>query len=607
MIANWLKIVSILIGGTVAAAGAAYVTGVFEPSPGSPRVEAAAQQPRTGQAGEGKEAPEDGDAMAGEGEKADGGEQQVASLPPSDEPADAGAPAKPSGPTGDVIVPAFDLVRVEPDGSLVIAGIAAPGSTVEVIAGATVIGTEEAGVTGDFAVVLDEPLDPGDYTIVLRSTTQDNVVTTSAQTAIISVPETEDGQVLALVEEPGEPSRLITVPSAPEPKEEMAAKGDRPATPKAGEEAVAEADGAAGEQQPKPAMQADAGDAASEPKPEMNADAGDATEESGAKPEMKADVPEADGQETELAGAQEAPAGETAPAKEQQVAAADQSPAEAPEAEKPARPRVAVEAVEIEGRKVFVAGYAEAGSTVRVYANDILLGQATASDAGRFLIEAEKDLPVGDYIVRADMLSPDKADVVARAAVPFEREPGEKLSAVAPQEPIQVMAEPETAAAEEDAATEEMASDEAGAPAEELAGETASDGTATGPETETTEMAALDQGEGADAQPIEPQSRTEPESAVQPTAPKLENVSGAVIIRRGDTLWHLSRRVYGRGIRYTTIYLANQDQIADPDMIWPGQVFSVPGETEEGEEADMSAVAEQMADPDETSEDVVTR
>ena len=35
---------------------------------------------------------------------------------------------------------------------------------------------------------------------------------------------------------------------------------------------------------------------------------------------------------------------------------------------------------------------------------------------------------------------------------------------------------------------------------------------------------------------------------------------GAVISRRGDSLWRISRRVYGRGVRYSTIYLANQKQ-----------------------------------------------
>ena len=65
-------------------------------------------------------------------------------------------------------------------------------------------------------------------------------------------------------------------------------------------------------------------------------------------------------------------------------------------------------------------------------------------------------------------------------------------------------------------------------------------------------------------------------------APKLQSVDSAVIIRRGDTLWRISRRVYGRGIRYSTIYLANEKQIEDPDRIWPGQVFKVPEKSNDG-------------------------
>jgi nucleoid-associated protein YgaU len=74
---------------------------------------------------------------------------------------------------------------------------------------------------------------------------------------------------------------------------------------------------------------------------------------------------------------------------------------------------------------------------------------------------------------------------------------------------------------------------------------------------------------------------------------KLQEADGAVIIRRHDTLWQISRRVYGRGIRYSTIYLANQDEIQDPDLIYPGQVFRVPDKTKEGVTADMSAIADQ--------------
>ena len=52
--------------------------------------------------------------------------------------------------------------------------------------------------------------------------------------------------------------------------------------------------------------------------------------------------------------------------------------------------------------------------------------------------------------------------------------------------------------------------------------------------------------------------------------------SGKAIIRRGDNLWTIARRVYGEGLKYTTIYQANTGQIRDPDRIYPGQVFDLP-------------------------------
>ena len=75
-------------------------------------------------------------------------------------------------------------------------------------------------------------------------------------------------------------------------------------------------------------------------------------------------------------------------------------------------------------------------------------------------------------------------------------------------------------------------------------------------------------------------------------------MQGAVIIRRGDSLWRISRRVYGHGVRYSTIYLANQEQIRDPDRIWPGQVFRMPEKTKEGEPADMTAIGDQATTTD---------
>ena len=61
---------------------------------------------------------------------------------------------------------------------------------------------------------------------------------------------------------------------------------------------------------------------------------------------------------------------------------------------------------------------------------------------------------------------------------------------------------------------------------------------------------------------------------------------GNVIVQPGNSLWVISRSVYGEGQQYTVIYAANADQIRDPDLIYPGQVFRVPEEGEEDEEDD---------------------
>lgn len=445
MAINPLKIFLLAAGGSAAAATVAYVSGALDPYLAPPAA--------------------------------------IASLPAPNSPA-ADKPAEPAKPTAEapagaapaVVAPTFDVVRVEDNGAVVIAGKAAGGAKVEIVTGSQVIGAAVAGADGDFAVVLDKPLKPGDYQIVLRATAPDNVVATSTETAVVSVPSEPGGQVLALVEEPGKPAELITVP--------------------------------------KPA-------------------------------EAPAKLPAA-----------EQPANAPATTPEAQTAT---QPAPAKSAVATAQAKVVVEAVEIEGKKIFIAGAADAGRKVRAYANEILIGETQTSPDGRFLIEAERELPVGDYIIRVDALEPDGVKVVARAAVPFQREPGESIAAVAPQEP----------AKQPDAAQQPVAKPEAAAPA-------------TG-EAPAAPVAS-------EAKPTDVAAAPAPSEA---TAPKLEAVNGAVIIRRGDSLWRISRRVYGHGVRYSNIYLANQDQIRDPDRIWPGQVFRVPEKSKEGEAANMDAMGEQ--------------
>ncbi|MEO0879601.1 MAG: LysM peptidoglycan-binding domain-containing protein [Pseudomonadota bacterium] len=61
------------------------------------------------------------------------------------------------------------------------------------------------------------------------------------------------------------------------------------------------------------------------------------------------------------------------------------------------------------------------------------------------------------------------------------------------------------------------------------------------------------------------------------TADQIDLRDGKVIVQPGNSLWRIARRAYGSGFQYTVIYEANADQIRDPDLIYPGQIFSVPG------------------------------
>ena len=54
------------------------------------------------------------------------------------------------------------------------------------------------------------------------------------------------------------------------------------------------------------------------------------------------------------------------------------------------------------------------------------------------------------------------------------------------------------------------------------------------------------------------------------------NGNQMVVIQKGDMLWRIAYRTYGSGVRYVDIVSRNQTQIADPDLIYPNQIFALP-------------------------------
>ena len=538
--------------------------------------------------------------------------------PAAADTASAGSSAAPE-PLGRAETPTFDVLRVEKDGSTVIAGSAAPKAKVEVVDGDKALGSATTGDSGDFAIVLDNPLAPGDHSLVLRATGADGKAETSEEVATVSVPASKDGKLLAMVTKPGEASRILT---KPDEGTEVAAA----AKPEAPAAAAAPATAPANALPPLP----------------------------DASKTLTTSAPT-------IASGQQAPApAQTAAAPAAADTASAQQPADAV--------AIRIDAVEIEGDKIFVAGTTRPGTVIQVFADDKLIETTKSSDNGHFEAENTMPLSTGNHIIRADVMDSSGSKVVVRASVPFNRPAGDQVSVVADTTSPAADA-PTPAAAAGVGQIEQMREEAAKAlvllkglfadgktPAKDQlaaatsasqfalkalstykpAADAGAEVTALAAKVGKSATAALklltDAGDDADKlraaipaieaaakpesakpmpvaesatqasggdmsaeakTPAQPAATTEgakPQAEANAEAPHaieqapLKESKDSVIIRKGDTLWQISRRVYGRGVRYTTIYLANQDQINNPNKITPGQVFGVPDKVMQSDE-----------------------
>lgn len=49
-----------------------------------------------------------------------------------------------------------------------------------------------------------------------------------------------------------------------------------------------------------------------------------------------------------------------------------------------------------------------------------------------------------------------------------------------------------------------------------------------------------------------------------------------ITVQKGNTLWAIARERYGDGLLFVRVFEANANDIRDPDLIYPGQVFDLP-------------------------------
>lgn len=167
-------------------------------------------------------------------------------------------------------------------------------------------------------------------------------------------------------------------------------------------------------------------------------------------------------------------------------------------------------------------GTAFPGARISIYIDNDYLGTATADAAGAWTYSGGRELSGGSHDVRADAVEAGTGKVIARAEVKFDREP--------PQQPAVAVAQ---------------------APQN-------SPGAVVSDET-----------------PAEGEQTREASAAPSHSRPRGKR-DGAIIVRRGDTLWQIAQRLYGNGAKYTQIFQNNRGQIRNPDLIYPNQRFSMP-------------------------------
>jgi LysM repeat protein len=239
-----------------------------------------------------------------------------------------------------------------------------------------------------------------------------------------------------------------------------------------------------------------------------------------------------------------------------------------------AKPAVTIDTISYSSNgDVILGGRGQAGNFVRIYLDNQFLATSKIAADGYWALELS-DLEPGIYTLRVDELNA-AGDVVSRAETPFKREAAEELA--------ELMAagteteEPSAEGPSESAAEAEVVDAEALPSVEPEAADDPQ------PEQVVTQEEVNVQAEVAELNPQGEQSSDGGSLAVegQPadTASVLRTPSKKFRVRTvqpGSTLWAIAKESYGAGIEYFKVFEANKERIRDPDLIYPGQVFEIP-------------------------------
>lgn len=414
------------------------------------------------------------------------------------------------------VAPAFDIVRVAPDGQTLVAGRASGANVVVVLVDGVEAGRAEVDGSGKFVAFLDLP--PGDAprVVSLLSETEQGIVESADQ--VILAP------VIRAAEAPAPSAEPESAPQAdPKPEAVDVAAAPEAASPIVTTESAPET---AGQPLETPVDTADAPSESTQTIASEATVAPDQTETTAVAPapdavasEDVAAAPVETGAPEQIAEAK-APVDATEPISE--LAQADPAPQSEPAAASPvvetapapaapvvilsneagvnvlqtgesapeALDQIALDAITYEDAgAVALTGRGTADEFVRVYLNNQPILTTEIGADGQWRAELP-DVDTGTYTLRVDAVDAS-GDVTSRVESPFRRE-----------DPV-VLAQ---------------AADRIGGP----------------------------------------------------------SVIKVVTVQPGNTLWAIARDRYGEGPAYVKVFEANRDRIRDPDLIYPGQVFSIP-------------------------------
>ncbi len=416
--------------------------------------------------------------------------------------------------------PSFDIVRVEEDGAAVIAGRAVPGSRVEVLLDGEVLGQVTANERGEWVFVPEKPFPTGAHELLIRAVPEKGEPVVSRQSVALTIPG-RGQKPLIVLSEPSAPSRVLQRPETPQ---QVAA-----ATP--------------------PESEKDMGGAEERPAPEAITREKTAETAESARPDAAA-RPDA-GEVSRAAAGTQAGKGSATVALRLDVVDYD------------------------ENGDIFFTGKAAPGTILRLYVDNQYVGDARAGQDGAWTFHGRHRVAAGVHRLRVDRIRAD-GRVIERIELPFMR---------MPREEVQAMRGKAGEGAQKPAAGTEKAPEKTKVAAAQgraqghLADRNAAPGrTAAGADTPPAgggEETAAGRMEATQAAAAAGEMASPQDSRLRKGEAARLHV-GKVVIQPGDNLWNIARAIYGRGIRYTVIYEANRDQIRDPDLIYPGQVFTTP-------------------------------